>query len=310
MPDKKILLPKLIQNSEESLIELVSCLWENESLSQLNTQNVILNLENTNFFSTELSAVIGIYFEELLKKGIPFSFENIKPNIKKSLSRTGFLSTYKQEEVRTSKFYNTSIEYAVFRIDTSSNIDDISDDISEYLQKNIFSHDSWPEDGQNISMSKIQEAIFELIDNILTHSNSDIIILAGQLFPQKNTFKFSICDSGIGIPNGVSSKVQYGLDSEKISWAATLGNTTKDEKNAVARGLGFYVISETIKNFGSLTIVSNHGFWKKFFSSEKVEFIKISDFNSFFPGTLVHLEFNLKQLHESEETNYSEKLTF
>lgn len=309
MSERIVYIPSTIMPNFTSLNSLVTCLWGHKFISKQNTETIYLDFKSTNFFSSELTVLLGICFEEFNHKEIPFVMDGMKPAIKNTLSRTGFLQKYNQEIIRTEKRYDTSLEYIKFDLDITSTVDVIYERIITYLEEHIFTNDLWQSTGNAESMSKIKNAISELVDNIITHSSSDILLFAGQLFPQKKKFRFSICDAGIGIANGVSEKANVSFDSERINWAVQEGHTTRDEKIEGPRGLGIYMICNAIDNVGTVTIISNSGYWRKYFNSCKKTIIETKELQTFFPGTLIHLEFSLDDTQFENKSSLNESFS-
>lgn len=99
----------------------------------------------------------------------------------------------------------------------------------------------------------IQWCISEIMDNVLTHSESTYGLIMAQIHPQKNHIAFCIYDVGIGIYKTLStSKHKPTSESDALSLAIQEG--IGDGKG---QGNGMYGLYEIVKNNkGTLTITS------------------------------------------------------
>lgn len=102
--------------------------------------------------------------------------------------------------------------------------------------------------------------IYEIFNNSVDHSSAQTGVYAcGHWMPKMKELVFSVYDTGIGIPALVKSKIDKDFTSaEAVQWALTKGNSTKQLKNGIPRGIGLSDLKDFIKlNKGSFTIVSN-----------------------------------------------------
>lgn len=62
--------------------------------------------------------------------------------------------------------------------------------------------------------NEISIFIFELVHNVLEHSNSSDVIMCGQHYPNRKHINFAIADIGTGLPKHILSK-KVALNNEK-----------------------------------------------------------------------------------------------
>lgn len=91
--------------------------------------------------------------------------------------------------------------------------------------------------------------IYEIYQNGLFHSDSKIgVYSSGIWLPDKNEFRFSIYDMGIGIPNSIRKGLGlFDLDSEKCVKIAFLDGFTTSIQKDYNRGLGLTRLKKFIK---------------------------------------------------------------
>ena len=102
--------------------------------------------------------------------------------------------------------------------------------------------------------------IYEIFNNSVEHSDAQKgVYSCGHWMPKKKELVFSVYDTGIGIPALVKSKISTEFtSSQAIDWALTKGNSTKQLKNGIPRGIGLSDLKDFIKlNKGSFSIISN-----------------------------------------------------
>ena len=154
------------------------------------------------------------------------------------------------------------------------------------------------------ALKKVSKSILELFENARQHSKSDKgIYIAGQFFPKKGKFDFTIVDLGVGIRHNVNDflkETKSGSDS--IKWAIQRQNSTNKDN---PRGLGLALLKELImKSNGKIEILSDNGLYSLI---HKEEIFKDLDFN--FNGALINIEFNIekdKKYFLKGETNHED----
>lgn len=134
----------------------------------------------------------------------------------------------------------------------------------------------------------VSQNIIELFDNTREHSNSKRgIYTAGQFFPQKKKFDFTIVDMGVGIKTNVNSFLKAQLTGgEAISWAIQKQNSTRIGEPG---GLGLALLKELImKSNGKMEVISNDGYY--YIKDKKENF---DNLDVEFEGTIINIEFNI-----------------
>jgi len=144
----------------------------------------------------------------------------------------------------------------------------------------------------------------ELIDNAFEHSRASDIWIAGQAFPNDNSFQIAILDNGVGFLETLKG---YGVTTEADALGKALepGVTGKlfynnygSRKN---QGFGLFAISQMVGLLeGRMLMVSNNGaiFLRGLFSREKEErqisLIKHYEESSLVSGSLIVLDLKFK----------------
>ena len=95
-----------------------------------------------------------------------------------------------------------------------------------------------------IFISKVKE----MFNNATEHSNAKYIIGAKYFKNKRNIYCFSCYDTGIGIPDKVTSYISSTLsDIEKMRWAMQIGNSTANENWKIPRGIGLELLIKFAK---------------------------------------------------------------
>ena len=88
----------------------------------------------------------------------------------------------------------------------------------------------------------------EMFNNATEHSNAKYIIGAKYFKNKRNIYCFSCYDTGIGIPDKVTSYISSTLsDIEKMRWAMQSGNSTANENWKIPRGIGLELLIKFAK---------------------------------------------------------------
>lgn len=231
-----------ISNDDILSYEQLIALYQQYSHTQ--GEEILVMLEA--WFDANLSAVLGGILEKLSQKH-KIKISATSEKIIDILSRNAFLPTYTSTQIKQD-LYHTAIPY--LRLDIRK-----SQDFHHYLQEQLFAHQKLPTMQPKLKQ-KIQESIFEIFTNAITHSQSQSIHICGQYFPQKQDLAFCITDTGIGFARSIQNKFKQTLDStQAIKWVIQEGNTTKN----VTGGLGLSIIQDFITiNQGQLYIISGN----------------------------------------------------
>jgi signal transduction histidine kinase len=137
---------------------------------------------------------------------------------------------------------------------------------------------------------EFRRSIFELFENAVTHSKTELGIFAcGQFFPTRRQLHFSLADRGVGIPATVREFLSRDLSAtQAIEWAMSGQNTTRRVADRVPGGLGLKIMRDFIaENGGALSVASENGFWWLRGSD-----VGRSTLPAKFPGTAVDIEIN------------------
>lgn len=284
MPDKvTIMLPSSVYSNEATINSLL------KQFSQIDpfTKEVHYNTANMKWIDGEVSSLLGSLFEKV-KTEYPqinqyIATHKSKTAAEQTLLKNDLLPHYLPVE-KMEDTYNTAIDFNVIDLTeaTAKNV------VLTYLKQQVYSHQEWE---KNFSVAEDQvefsDSIFELVSNILEHSRSTLMLISGQFYPNKDEFRISIADLGIGIPITVQNETPHlTSDSERIDWATKKSMTSKT--HAHARGLGLYRIKDRLTNVGSLIIVSGHGYWKMDDNGHVTQ----TKLSYQYPGTYVKISFS------------------
>lgn len=263
---------------------------------ECNDDHVAINLSQLGFINGELTTILLLGMRQLEKQNKTVKLVGVKPAQRDILERNGFYKAIGEKNKPDNK--NTTIQLQEFNISNNIQIDEYINTILKPKLSNYSKNAPQNEQAAVDEMiSSVRYAIDELIDNIKTHSESDVMYFAGQFFPRQKRLSFTILDAGLTIPtivrdkfNNLKSQAKSISDFLLIDWATEQGNTTKDvKKKGIPGGAGLYTVKTSLKGHGELTIVSGNGFWK-LTSSKKI--MHQSLFEKF-PGTLIHVTFIL-----------------
>lgn len=295
------LLPKKIKNNFNSFNYLIN--FYNE-IKYLKNEEIIIDFKETEWFEANLCAFLGAIFIELENNNnkLEIKIEQNQKNEKviEILKKNEFLNSFGIEKLPDK--YNTTIPFRIFSCHTNN--DRI--DFQKYLNENFF-----PYIRNNINMSSdfendLSNNLEEVYQNARIHGHSQSIVTCGQYFPKLYKVKLTIVDLGVTISENVKKIMTFENDSLAIDWATKLGNTSKEDNES--GGLGLYNLQSFIKkNQGKMHIISNYGYWGLSFN--KSHNIEKKLLENKFKGTIVNLEFNLKDAssyYTDKETSQSD----
>lgn len=184
--------------------------------------------------------------------------------------------------------------------------------IVEYLEKEayrigaILSSKIKMNDNSN-SMGYI---IFEMLRNIIEHSDSECIWYSAQVWPKKNQLEIAIVDTGIGIKKSIESNVSYGvhrsnIDAIKFALEPGVSKSYKPRRRTnpfsdnyddpyANSGFGLYVMHNLCKELGSFKIISTGNCIE--YQKDRIKFTLCS-----FGGTAIGMRFQLSELEKIPE---------
>lgn len=133
-----------------------------------------------------------------------------------------------------------------------------------------------------VEMNDKLEEIFitylgEMFNNSLDHGNASFVVGSKYYKNVKQTYTFTVYDTGVGIPTNVKTFLNKDIkDSEAIEWALQAGHSTV-KSPLVPRGAGFnLLLSFAENNKGAIRICSGKGVFmytpslgKRFYDLEK-----------------------------------------
>lgn len=244
-------------------------------------EKVVFDFSNCAWFEANLSAVLGAICNDLVENLNTVGFINLKPATITILEKNEFLKHFGGNVIIDN--YKTTIKYRKYQPNEQTLF-------KEYLDKELLSKEDMPVMSE-LLQKKINESIFEIFENAVTHGDSENVFSCGQYYPKKNPprIDFTIVDLGKTIKANVNNFLKKDLSStETIKWAVDAENTTKTGNTP--GGLGLKIIRNFLSiNKGEIQIISANGFWQK----DKNNRIFAKKLSSYFAGTIVNLEFNL-----------------
>jgi len=246
-------------------------------------ENITLDLKRTRWFEGNIVAILGAIIDNLKGNFNKINIVNLSPRMRTLFERNHFLHVF-DGDIREDNLH-TTIEYRKFKKEDEKSF-------REYVDVGLLAKSEMPRMSP-LLRKKISENIFEIFYNAIIHGNCQNIYSCGQYYPTKSRLDFTIVDLGVTIRKNVNKFLGKKLSSkESIIWAVEVGNTTK--VGAIPGGLGLGLIREFLQlNDGKIQIVSAKGYWE-----QKIKEISAEKFSCNFPGTIVNLEFNLRDKKE------------
>lgn len=269
---KELVLPHYFNNTYEDIDIALELL---ESIMNCDEKEILVDFTTVRWFSGELTSLLGIMIGKLQSNKKTVLVKTNENKVSNLLRKNGFFEMYKLEDVRIDTYQSTIPFLRVYSESVKK--------IEEYLNDSVFPKitSRLPLD----DLTTIQEAVFELMQNVKDHAESDILYVSGQYYPNKHKIELSFADAGVTIPKKFLQKYESSKsDDLLIKWATEEGNSTK---NISSSGLGLYDIKESLNGIGKLTIVSNYGYYS--YEGEDEEYL--NRLESPLPGTLVNLTF-------------------
>jgi len=169
---------------------------------------------------------------------------------------------------------------------SNSNSNEISSIVDAYGVE-LRKEDRFPEG----TISSLQWSLNEVMDNVLTHSNSDFGYVMGQIHKSTKKIAFTVCDYGRGIYSSLREsqlhKPRTAIDS------ITLAIKEEVTRNSnVGQGNGLFGLHSIIsQGKGTLEIVSS-GASYKLMDGKTILNEKLPVFNYENPGTIVDFQLN------------------
>ncbi len=240
--------------------------------------DIVLDFSKTEWIDANLFALLGALLSSV-KELNTITFINLSESLKKVMERSGFIPNNNSMNEK----FKTAIQYRKFKISEEENF-------CFYLENELLSR----EELSFISLEfkkRIAQKLLEVFSNASQHGNSDFIYICGQCFLKKGKLSLTIVDLGTTVRKNVCSFLQKDINPEEsIIWAVDEGNTTRPKSEGIPGGLGLKLLKDFIYlNEGKIQIVSDFGIWEL---NNKI--VKTGLIKSCFYGTLVNIEFNIK----------------
>ena len=236
-------------------------------------------------FDANISAALGAILDKLDDEGYQIWLLNISKataGVRRALTRNGFLKAF--DITTNNEERENFILYRKFSTEQQ-------EEFKQYILEELINKQKFPKH-TNAAGESIQESIFEIYINSITHGGCTNVYCCGEYISKSipETLDMTIVNLGTTIEDNVNRHMlklnkEQLTSCECIEWAITQGNTTKD----VPGGLGFTIICNFIyKNQGKLQIISSDAYWE--FCHEGSKSVKM---NNKFPGTIVNMEINI-----------------
>jgi hypothetical protein len=249
-----------------------------ERVKSLEYTTIVLNMSSAIWLDANMCAPLGAILYRASRQLNMVRFEHLGEKVKTILQKNGFLSYYGHS--RKVDSWGTTIQYQRF---------ERKDDrfFGTYIEQH-FKNKAIP-DMSDALRKKFWESIFELFNNAVTHSETNLgIFTCGQYSPAKKHIDFAIADLGIGIPQTLVNKKGLQLTPEAaVDWAMQGANTTRT--GSIPGGLGLKLLRDFIRfNQGRIQVVSQTGYWEQGADGRVEKQTLLQPF----PGTVVNIEIN------------------
>ena len=244
------------------------------------TQKVVFDFGSARFIYSNFTALLGALIDSCE------SYEIIEPRkekVKTVLSKNDFFPTYTNLP-KLNDASQSVIEYEKFAL---GDLDSQNIFFDRLIADNLLKKKGVTNLSEKV-LKIVSQNIIELFDNAREHSKStEGIYIAGQFFPQKHKFDFTIVDMGVGIVENVNLFLDKKLESgEAIFWAMQKQNSTRVGEPG---GLGLALLKELIlKSNGKIEVISNDGYYYIKDQKEAYDNLETS-----FEGTIINIEFNI-----------------
>ena len=258
MSDYKVFIPKSLDKDYNNMYELIEQLSNIDALL-LEGDEVTLYFEKSRWIDAEMTVFLGMICDHLMKRGVrPFAvLDNMALKTKELLKKNGFLTQFGIEEYVKDE-YNTTIKFFKSRI---ANEDD-EERINEYIYSELFR--SIKEKTSDEFLNEINASIWEIIHNVIDHSQSNYLYMCGQFYPQKRygtengKISFAISDIGIGLLKNIKTRTNIVENKKAFDWAFEKGTSTKEN---IDGGVGLFEIKNKLRDKGEILVVSNEGYY-------------------------------------------------
>lgn len=271
METKEINIPHKVTNNFQSLVFFIDT---NEKTRKCYADEIILNFAETKVFESNLFSILGCLIANWEKRKNKVRLLNIQESISnlfytKKLVRGGTRKFLWKHLIKCQYFGSSDEEVLL-----------------EYLETKIFPERPGIILNQQLKMA-IQLCVAEVFRNAFVHGVCREVFIAHYFSVYNQKLFVSIVCKGKSIKDTIKDK-EYGRNgTSAIEWAVKSETSSKTKQN----GMGLFTIRQFIEqNQGKIQILSDNGVWKQV--KHRV-FSKMTE--KAFPGTVVTLEFNLKE---------------
>lgn len=277
MAEYEIYIPLRLDGDYKNILKLFQE-FSNIDKVLMKGDEIIFNFENTRWIDAEMTTFLAMIFDHIVRRKakVYARLNNMSLKTKELLLKNGFLTHFGIED-RIEDTYNTTIRFFKSNVDNESKI-------NKYIFDELFS--SIREKTSPEFLNEIYENLWEIIHNVIDHSQSNYLYMCGQHYPRKpfgtenGMVSFAISDIGIGLLDNIKNKTKMKSDEKIFQWAFEEGNTTKDKLDG---GLGLFEIKDKLSGKGRIMVVANQGYYK--IAKNGSETFKSFPFD--IPGTLV-----------------------
>lgn len=263
----------LVKSEKLGFVDLLECLDEKKTVERK------IFFDEKSDMDDNMCAILGAFVRGL---GYTVAFEGCNENLRKRFANNGFIDVAGQ--VASNEFPQGSIPYIEI---TRDDYNKQSRKTLDYIQHHILLSTHVPVISEQVK-DKLQDAIHEFFANAFGHTKCTCVHACGKWDRVRKAFHITIVNLGDTIQDNVNRFLNSNWSADdSLRWAMVKGNSTKLDDTG---GLGLSIIQEFVeKNEGDFYLISGEGFMQM--CGKQSSFSKM---DTFFPGTIVNLVFNLK----------------
>jgi len=139
-------------------------------------------------------------------------------------------------------------------------------------------------------MQGVSYCLYEILDNVLTHSEKKCGIVISRFLPEKSSIQILVADDGIGIHKSLKENPKYENVSEEESLKLCIQDSVTDGKGM---GFGLFSMMKLMHNVG-IKLEIHSGSNTLTFENEKITVSK----SDYWQGTLLYFE-----IHSDKDFN-------
>ncbi len=244
-----------------------------------NDSSITLDWEETNLIEATGIAILSSLADKAFETNCKIFHKNLPPAIAREMANHPLFKS--QNEVTEAKYYfierANSLNYCTEGGFSPYFVQMVLEKFERLLSSKIQFH--------------LQLILNELLQNAVDHSGAERYFLFVEL--KDNILRFGVLDSGVGIPSKMAQKYHKPNDEEYIDYSFKEGISTRKLRSG---GYGLFHTFKITKNYdGTLTVLSQKGAVRRYFSQRKVKKLKLK-----FPlhGTWCFVELKLGVKYE------------